>query len=159
MTREVNGSEYALSVLGPARRIEWEGDFPADLRAIVEPVFAPLEILVPTWCQTLIFRYTPNLDSTLQCELSVRNRWMLFRVGPGWFAHPAAEREDAVIHEFCHALIEPFHWAVSRLIEAHGPADNTPARSFVDLTTRDGLEQAVEDMARAFQKALRVNLP
>jgi hypothetical protein len=159
MMREVNGSEYALSVLGPARRIEWEGDFPADLRAIVEPIFAPLEILVPTWCQTLIFRYVPSQDNALKISVSIRNRWGLISVGPDWFSHPAPEREDALIHEFCHALIEPFHWTAARALEAHGPEAGTSARTLLDQVLSDGLEQAVEDMARAFQKALRVNLP
>jgi hypothetical protein len=152
---EVNGSAYAPSLYGDARRIEWEGDFPADLRAIVEPVLAPLERVLPMWCQTLVLRHSPNLESTLQVEISIRNRWVLVRVGPGWFAHPHAEREGSMIHEFCHVLIEPFNWAARRALDAYAPAEGQPARSHVDNTVSDGLEQAVEDMARALQKALR----
>lgn len=152
--REVNGSEYALSVLGSARRIEWEGDFPADLRAIVEPVFTPLEVILPTWCQTVVLRYASQEESTLKIELSIRNRWALIRICPGWFVHPEVERQDAMIHELCHALIEPFNWNAARALEAYAPKDGA-GLAFLNQMTGDGLEQAVEDMARAFQKLLR----
>lgn len=153
-TREINGSEYAASVLGSARRIEWEGDFPTDLRALVEPVFAPLEIVLPTWCQSVVLRFVPSQDSTLKIEMSIRNRWAVIRVGPDWFTHPAAEREDTMIHEMCHALIEPFNWNVSRALDAYAPEDGSPARRLLNQSVSDGLEQAVEDMARAFQKVI-----
>lgn len=154
---EINGSDYAQSILGNARRIEWEGDFPADLRHIVEPMAAPLEIILPTWCQTVVFRNTPNLESTLQVEMSIRNRWALVRVGPNWFAVPEIERQNALIHEFCHVLIEPFNWTSSRALDAYGPDSGTAGRTLLDQVVRDGLEQAVEDMARAFQKVLRAS--
>jgi uncharacterized protein YggT (Ycf19 family) len=154
MRREVNGSECPASVLGDFRRIEWEGDFPADLRSIVEPVFAPLETILPTWCQSVVLRYVSDLDATLKIELSIRNRWALIRVGPSWFQTTGAEREGAMIHEICHALIEPFQWNAARAIEAYGPEDGSPARVFTDQLISDGMEQAVEDMARAMQKLL-----
>ena len=152
---EINGSEYAASIYGDARRIEWEGDFPADLRAIVEPVMMPLEIVLPMWCQTLIVRNAPTLEHTVTVECSIRNRWALVRVGPGWFSNTAAEREDSLIHEFSHALIEPFHWTTARALDAYGPEAGTPGRALLNQVVSDGLEQAVEDIARAFQKALR----
>ena len=152
--REVNGSQYALSVLGPARRIEWEGDFPADLRTIVEPYFVPLEGLLPTWCQHVCLRYSAHETSTLKIELSIRNRWALLRICPGWLNAPAAERQDALIHEICHALIEPFNWNVTRTLDAHAPPEGSAGRNIIDNVVNDGLEQAVEDMARAFQKLL-----
>jgi len=151
---EVNGSDYALSILGPARHVEWEGDFPADLRAIVEPVFAPLEVLLPTWCQTVILRHSPFLDSTLKIEISVRNRWALIMVGPDWFSHPAAQRENSFIHELCHVLVEPYQWTVARALDAHGPEENSAAHRLLQQVLSDGLEQAVEDMARAFYRVL-----
>jgi hypothetical protein len=80
--------------VGEARRVEWEGDFPADLRRIVEEVFQPVEFMLPTWCQTVVLRHAPSLDSTLQIELSIRNRWALVKVGPDWFSGPYAEREN-----------------------------------------------------------------
>jgi hypothetical protein len=152
---EVNGSQYAPSVLGEARRIEWEGDFPVDLRDIVEPVFAPLEMVLPTWCQTVVFRYSPGDDNTLKIEMSIRNRWAFIRICPSWFAHSAVEREGSMIHEMCHALIEPFSWNVSRALEAYGPDEGSPGRRLLNQAVSDGLEQAVEDMARAFHKLIR----
>lgn len=154
MTREVNGSEYALSVLGPARRIEWEGDFPADLRAIVEPVFTPLEILLPTWCQTFVLRFCPSLDSTLQIEISVRNRWALLRVGPSWLSHPEIERRNSMLHEICHTLFEPFQWNTARALDAYGPKEGTPEYVFLQQMLKDGMEQTVEDTARAILRLL-----
>lgn len=152
---EVNGSEYALSVLGPARRIEWEGDFPRDLRAIVEPVFAPLEVIIPTWCQTVSLRHTPSMDKTLRVQMSLRNRWIVIEVGPNWLAHSALDRESSMIHEICHVLIESFQWPAARALDAYGPASDTPAKAHLEQVLSDGLEQTVEDMARAFQKLLR----
>lgn len=152
MTREVNGSEYALSVLGPARRIEWEGDFPADLRAIVEPVFTPLEVLLPTWCQTVVLRNTPDLDSTLKVEISLRNRWVLVRVGPSWYAVSAIERLNSIMHEIMHVLIEPLSWAMKRILEAQELEG--ASRALAERTLEDGLEQAVEDTARAIMRLL-----
>jgi hypothetical protein len=152
MTREVNGSEYALSVLGPARRIEWEGDFPADLRAIVEPVFAPLEILMPTWCQTVVLRNTPDLDSTLKVEISIRTRWILIRVGPTWFSVSAIERRNSMLHEIVHVLLEPLNWAMKRIVEAQEL--ESVAGRLAERTQEDGLEQTVEDTARAILRLL-----
>lgn len=152
--REVNGSEYSLSILGPARRIEWEGDFPADLRAIVEPLFTPLEVLLPTWCQTVVLRYVPHDTSTLKIELSIRNRWALIRICPSWFTESAVERQDAFIHEMCHALLEPFQWSVTRALNDYGPPADEPGHAYLHQSIDDALEQAVEDTARAFQKLL-----
>lgn len=152
MTREVNGSEYAPSILGAARRIEWEGDFPADLRAIVEPVFAPLEKLLPTWCQTVVLRNVPNLDSTLKVEISLRNRWVLVRVGPSWYAVSVIERQNSMMHELVHALLEPLNWAMKRILEAQELEG--VGHALAERTLEDGLEQAVEDTARSFLRAL-----
>jgi hypothetical protein len=152
--REVNGSEYALSVLGPARRIEWEGDFPADLRALVEPVFVPLEALLPTWCQTFVLRNIPTLEKTLQIEISVRNRWAMLRVGPSWFAVTAEERRNSIVHEIYHVLFEPFQWNAARALDAYGPAEGSAERNFLNQMLTDGMEQAVEDMARSILRLL-----
>lgn len=154
---DVNGAQHIPSMYGDARRIEWEGDFPTDLRAIVEPVFTPLEPLIPTWCQTVIFRYSPNEDSTLKIELSIRNRWALLRICAPWFACSAVEREGSMIHEWCHALVEPLNWNAARALDAYGPEEGTQGHRFADQMFRDGLEQAVEDMARAFHKVLRAS--
>jgi hypothetical protein len=154
LSREINGSEYAPSILGNARRIEWEGDFPSDLRAIVEPVFAPLEAVIPTWLQTVYLRYVADLDSTLTIELSIRNRWGLIRIGSMWFLLTEVERENSLIHELCHALLEPFNWNTRRALEAYGPEEDSPGRKLLDQSISDGMEQAVEDMARAMQKLL-----
>lgn len=157
--REINGSQYAPSILGNARRIEWEGDFPEDLRAIVEPVFVGLENIIPTWCQTVVFRNAPSLDSTLQIELSLRNRWALIRVGPDWLSSTGVERQNSMIHELCHALIEPYQWTVGRVVDAYGPEDDSPGKKVLDQILSDGVEQAVEDMARAMQKLLHISPP
>lgn len=150
---EINGSTYALSVLGPARRIEWEGDFPADLRAIVEPVFTPLETLLPTWCQNFSFRHSPSIDKTLQVQISVRNRWAVMEIGPSWLAHTAADRENSMIHEICHVLFEPFQWNAARALDAYAP-EGGPGRQLLNQIISDGMEQAVEDIARSYQKLL-----
>jgi hypothetical protein len=157
--REINGSEYALSVLGPARRIEWEGDFPSDLRELVEPVFTPLEVLVPTWCQTVHFRYVHHQDATLKVEISVRNRWAFLMVGASWLTCTDIERQGSMIHEIVHMLFEPYQWNTARALDAYGPKEGTPDYMLLQQSVNDGLEQAVEDTARALQKLLHAAYP
>jgi hypothetical protein len=59
-----------------------------------------------------------------------------------------------MIHEMCHALLEPYQWNAARAVDAYGPEEGSPGRKLLDQIMSDGMEQAVEDMARAFQKLL-----
>lgn len=132
----------------------WEPDFPADVRAIVEPILARWLLLLPTWCQEFRVRYRGDLDNTAMVEISHRNRWALLTVSGNWLDEPESEREEAIIHELLHVALEPLWVAASRLIEDVTP-EGSPLRALGQSMASDGLEMSVDDLARAIQRLLQ----
>lgn len=126
----------------------WEPDFPADVRAIVEPVLTDCLWLVPTWCQEFIVRYAPHVDARMQTEVSHRNRWAILMVTGQWLNEPADERTTTLTHELAHLVLEPFAVAANRVKDRL----SGDAQGLADDMLRDGLECAVEDLARCLTR-------
>lgn len=129
----------------------WESDFPADVRAIVEPYLARWLPLLPTWCQEFRVRYRGGESNTLKVDVSHRNRWAVLTVSGNWLDEPDSEREEAIIHELIHVALEPFCVATRRIVEDL-TQEGTPLRSLADSMGTDGLECSVDDLARSIQR-------
>lgn len=135
--------------------IQWEPDFPDDLRGIVEPHLQRWLALIPTWCQEFIVRYDPHQDSRMAAKVNYRNRWAILIVTGQWFDSPVAEREVCLIHELLHIATEPLSSVVTRIID-DTLEEGTPLRELSDSMFTDGLEASVEDMARGIIRAANV---
>lgn len=150
MPDTVNSVRAGAVALSP----RWEPDFPADLRAIVEPHLMRWLPLLPTWCQEFRVRYRGDGDgATAKVAMSHKNRWAVLTVHGAWIDEPEEEREEAVIHELIHVALEPFSAASGRILEDLTEKD-TPLRSLADSMFTDGLECTVDDLARSIQRLM-----
>lgn len=131
----------------------WDAEFPADVRAIVEPVLLRWLPLLPTWCQEFRVRYRGDNANTAQVNVSHRNRWAILTIAGNWLSEPRIEREEAIIHELIHVALEPCWSAASRFLE-DVTQDGTPLREFAHSALTDGLECSVDDLARSIQRLI-----
>lgn len=130
---------------------QWEPDFPADVRSLVEPILARWLLLLPTWCQDLRVRYRGDNENTAMMEVSHRNRWALLTVTGNWLDEPADAREEALIHELIHVALEPAWSATSRIIEDL-TTEESSLQKLASSMAADGLEATVDDLARSIQR-------
>lgn len=129
----------------------WDPDVPADIRAIVEPYLTRWIGLLPTWCQRFEVRYDPHKQAAMAVHTNHRNRWAQLQVTGEWLAESDRERENAVIHELVHVALEPFVHAAGRILEDL-TEEGTPLRELGDSMFTDGMECAVEDLARGIRR-------
>lgn len=129
----------------------WEEDFPPDVRAIVEPALTPWLPLLPTWLQDFRVRYRGSNENTCQVEISHRNRWAILVIPGNWLEEHPAAREQALIHELAHVVLEPL-WSVTRRFVDDTTEEGTPLRELAVSVLTDGLECSVDDLARSLQR-------
>lgn len=128
--------------------VTWREDFPPEVRSALEPMLERWGALLPTWCQDFIISYDGTRDAQMAATINYRNRWAILRVTGLWLDNPPAERENSLRHELVHILLEPMDSVMRRIIEDTIPKD-TPLAELCDSVFTDGMEAAVEDMARA----------
>ncbi len=133
--------------------IRWESDIPSDVREIIEPVLSRWENLIPTWCQDFNVRYDHQTQAMGRAIINYRSRWAVLVLTGEWVGSPALDRENAVIHELVHINLEPLTCPVGRIIEDVLEKD-TPARELADSMFTDGMEAAVEDLARGLGRLI-----
>ena len=133
-------------------QIEWV-DFPEDLKAIFFKHLERWWPMLPTWVQEVLIEYKPTLDATLQTELSYRARWMVLRVPGNFFDCSEEERANTIRHELIHANLEPMVSVCNRIIEDL-TEDKSVRRELIDSIYTDGMEAAVEDMARSIGRLM-----
>lgn len=138
-----------------AHVLRWEADFPADIRAIVEPVLEPWRPLFPTWCQELILRFDPKPAARMQAELNHRSRWGVLIVTASWLADPPAQRESSLVHEIVHFALEPLAVAVKAGLDEAIPDADDRARRLAERIVTDALECSVEDLAQGLVRLRR----
>lgn len=127
--------------------IRFEPDFPDDLRSSVAPLIEQWRSMIPTWCQEVVLRYDPQQEARMAARINYRNRWAVLIVTGQWFDQPEDERVASLLHELMHICMEPFTVAASRVIEDLTD-EGTPLRELAHTMYEDGMEAAVEDLAR-----------
>lgn len=132
--------------------IQWV-DFPEDLKAIFLIHLERWWPMIPTWVQEVLAEYKPMLDTTMQTDLSYRGRWITLRVPGNFFDCPEEQRANAVRHEIIHANLEPLTSVCNRIIEDL-TEKGSRAHALVDSIYTDGMEAAVEDMARSIGRLM-----
>lgn len=127
----------------------WESDVPPEIRAAVEPLLQRWWVMVPGWCEEFTVKYSAKRDARMAVSVNYRNRWALLIVTGQWLQDAPEERENSLRHELVHILVEPLTAGVRRIIEDTLEA-GTPTMELCDSIFTDGMEAAVEDLARAF---------
>ena len=130
--------------------ITWDGNLPPEVKAAIAPLLAKHRALLPPWLEDLSVRYDASRTDRMAAQIDYRNRWAVLIVTGEWLGD--YEREETFLHEVAHIIIEPFHAAVQRIVnDTLNPGGNkSPAYGLAQSVATDGLEAAVEDIARAF---------
>jgi len=131
--------------------IQWV-DVRDDVRAAIEPHLLRWWPLLPTWVQEFHVSFLPQENATLQAKISHRNRWFCLRVTGIFLDCSEEERANAVRHEFIHALLEPIINVSTRILDEL--LKEGPYRELIDGLYTDGMEAAVEDLARGIGRLM-----
>jgi hypothetical protein len=132
-------------------QVRWE-EVPTEIRVAVEPFLLAWLSMLPSWVEEVVVRYDDNdSENTISIKAHYPNRWAVMAIAGGYLSYPEDEREVAIIHELVHVIEEPYTLAVANLLDALLPKkdDDDPLYLLVRRTFKDGMEQTVEDLARA----------
>lgn len=139
-------------------RIRWDGNVPKEVADALRPIVEFWQLLLPTWVQEarVVWIGAGDNGNILQAKINYKNRWAFIRVGTTFLMEPEDEREDAVLHELAHVIIEPLMVAVEVVVDSLMDDKNSPLHRLSRRTIQDAEEAAVEDMARCIRRlALR----
>ena len=135
-------------------RVSYIGDFPKDIRKIVEPILDEWLDLLPTWCQQFRVMFDSDTQAVLASSTNYRNRWATLYITAEWFEQSKEGREIALLHELIHVLIAPLVNPTSKVLDALLKEDSNE-KAFAESIFKDGEEAAVEDMANAIYRMVR----
>lgn len=91
-------------------RLLYEGVVPAEVQAVLQPLVAKWEWIIPSICHELRVSFVSEEveDGTLMAvQLSPEYRACNLRVYPLWLKETKKERERSVVHELCHIVVAP----------------------------------------------------
>lgn len=98
--------------------ITWDGDAPAEVRAIVEPVLARYTHLMPPWLQRLHLAYDPNGNHcTADADSSPEYRWAKITLRSAFILETPEEREATIVHELIEVALSPVRTFTDDLID------------------------------------------
>ena len=138
--------------------INYEKDFPEEVKAIIDPLINEWKTLLPPWCQELIVKYDPTRASNMAVQVNYRTRWAVLYVPGVWLKLDPTERVAAMLHEFAHILLRPLTSPIERIIE-DTLEEKTTIRELADSMYCDGEEAAVEDIAHAILRITKAHSP
>jgi len=111
-------------------KFRYEDDIPAELLPVVERIFAPLEVLLPQWCDHVFIHAEhandTNEDVNAQINTYYDYRWASIRLQPSWFAQSDAAKSEDAAHELIHILRAPMDDWARTIIGELVPADDAP---------------------------------
>ena len=134
-------------------KVEYVGDWPADVRLTVEGAVGRWLYLIPGWCRSIHIRFENDGGENQAAAVSVdyEGRHAVMYIRPGWFQESPADREKAIIHEIAHLHVQPirsvFVDVINKGIEDQGFKD------FAWERFKEAWEGSVEDLAWALYEA------
>lgn len=125
--------------------MEYRGDWPPEIREVVEPHVDEFSRLVPPWMPDLIVRWqTQDGDEALQVMVNHVHRFMVVYVSPAWLNEGSEARRRAWAHEMIHAHLEPMWDYLKGLVRTYTPE---VGRAFLEEQGEDHIERAVTDLS------------
>lgn len=133
--------------------IVWER-VPKEVKEAIAPHLKRWWPLLPTWVQDFRIQYDPTGDAGMEVTVNYCARWVLLKIPGLWLAEENEKERDTILcHEFCHIALEPVVSVTRRVIEDLSP-EGSQQRELVDSVYRDGMEAAVEDLARGLGRLI-----
>lgn len=134
-----------------ARELRWEGDWPDELKPVVEQLVKECSWLLPRWARWVHVYYQTSHDSVSAAEASVTleeaYRTVYIYIHAPLFDVDERDRRAAILHEITHALLAPIselsrriikHWVTDEQMQKHLLAQHLDA---VEATTQDVAEK------------------
>ena len=134
-------------------RFYWEPDIPEDVCDIIRPFLDSWKELIPTWCQDFTIRYDHSAQVLARTIINYSTRWAVVVITPEWIAESEKTRENAVIHELIHLNLEPLQRATGQIIK-DVIEEETPIHKLATTMFEDGMESAVQDLAKGIERLL-----
>jgi hypothetical protein len=129
------------------KRVQFDGDIPEDVRAIIAPYFPLMEVLAPQWCSRLWVRWEPDCetDSCRSCTLTrYEYRYGTVTLHGRWLAQLDADRKETLIHEVLHLYVAPLSGYVRHLA--------------YQLSEDEKLQAVTEEQCREYQESVTQDL-
>ena len=130
--------------------VHYSGDWPTDIKAIVESVLRPWVHLVPGWCRTIDVRFeSEDGEDCASVRVNFEARWAVISIHPQWLEEDPEDRERILVHEIVHIHIHPMRSAFHDSIESL----DKPLKDFAWTRFKEAWEGATEDLAWGFTPA------
>jgi hypothetical protein len=103
-------------------RFQFKGEFPAEVRPVVEAIILRYDYLLPSWCHhVVVFWKADERDGDIAwCSSKYEYKFASITICPLWLDGDAEERERAIEHELNHIPTMPLaDWirgAITRLV-------------------------------------------
>ncbi len=127
--------------------IMFRGDWPDDVRGIVNPVLQDWIHLIPGWVRILYVRFeSDGGKTTASIHMSYENRWATLKVRPDWLEDTPKERARDLVHEIAHLHTQPMNVVFMDVIQGL----DKQFKDFAYERWKEAWEGTVEDLAWAF---------
>ena len=128
--------------------IVFRGNWPNDVRTIVEPHLSLYAPLVPGWCRILYVRFEAgDGETSATIVTSIEGRWATMRVQAAWMDEIPDDRARAIMHEIAHLYVEPMRTVFTDLVNKGIEGDRF--KGFAWERWKEAWEGTVEDLAWA----------
>lgn len=129
-------------------KVWWHATFPAELRAVVEPLVHLHMALMPTWVHELCVYYAPleaNAAATMGADPEYRRAKLT--ITGDFFNASDEDRQQMMLHEFIHLPVSPLTNFTHALIDKLEDEQ-------LKLYLRDHWRQCMEGMVCDFEKII-----
>lgn len=131
--------------------LDWLPAMPTEVRTALAPLVERHIALVPTWCHVLLLDWDDtDRDALAKTTCRREYRWAKITVCPSWLRQDSTEREDTIVHELLHVVMEPVHNHTTdmlNLIREKYP----DVHAWAEEQRRYANEATVQDMTRAIR--------
>lgn len=130
-------------------RVGFFGDWPPDLRAIVEPLMRELEWIVPNWCRRIYLKYEIEGERKswdASCSSAYEYRSATVYVHAGFFLSLPEERRGILMHELLHIALKPLQEFAADALERIGGEGDGPLRDYLREQHRRAVESVTQDL-------------
>lgn len=137
-------------------KLQFKPDIPDSLRPEIEGLLAPLEWLVPDWCQLVNVHWDAAGDGEAAANTVVHweYRWASITFFPTFFDQSDPAKSDCALHEALHIVTAPLCDYASRTFEALLKEDNPKFHQHVAEELRIRYEGMVQDLSKVIYSKL-----
>lgn len=125
---------------------------PEEVQKAISPYLTAWSPIIPGWCREIIVVWNDNdTEGALSMRANYEYRRGELTIHPNFISHPE-RREQAVVHEFIHVLLEPFSNTLTDIKDAL-LKERPDLKTWVEEQIRYSEESTVCDIAHAMEEA------